>query len=43
MWLENKTDGDQYYEFIMVYKDYLLAISQDTVSEISEVAEKLKI
>ena len=31
---ETKSDGEQYYEFILVYVEYLLAISQDSVSAI---------
>ena len=35
-----KAYGDQYYEFILVYVDDILVISQDAVSAIREVAEK---
>ena len=38
-----KPDGEQYYEFILVYVDDLLAISQDAVSAIREVAENFKL
>ena len=38
-----KPYGDNYYEFILVYVDDLLAISQYTVSSIREVAEKFKL
>ena len=31
-----KTDGDQYYKFILMYVDYLLEIIQDAVSVIRE-------
>ena len=34
---------EHYYEFIFVYVDDLLAIIQDTVSAIREVAEKFKL
>ena len=37
-----KADGEQYYEFILVYVDDMIATSQDTVSMIREVAEKFK-
>ena len=37
---ENKADGEQYYEFVLVYVDNMIAISQDSVSVIREVAEK---
>ena len=37
-----KSDGEQYYKFILVYVDNLLAISQDVVSVIREVTEKFK-
>ena len=40
--LATKADGEQYYKFILVYVDDLLAIIQDSVSAIREVAEKLK-
>ena len=40
---ETKEDGEQYYEFVLVYVDNIIAISQDTVSEIREVAEKFKL
>ena len=38
-----KLYGEQYYKFIFVYLDDMLAISQDVVSVIREVAEKLKL
>ena len=38
-----KPDGEQYYEFILVYVEDMLAISQDSVSLIRGVAEKLKL
>ena len=38
-----KSDGEQYYEFILVYIDDILTISQEAVSAIREVAEKLKL
>ena len=38
-----KSDGDQYYEFILVYVDDLLAISQYAVSVIRELPEKFKL
>ena len=38
-----KAYGEDYYEFILVYVDNLLAISQYAVSVIREVAEKLKL
>ena len=38
-----KADGDQYYEFILVYVDDLLAISQYAVSVIRELPEKFKL
>ena len=38
-----KSDGEYYYEFILVYVENLIAIIQDTVSAIREVAEKLKL
>ena len=31
---ETKADGEQYYKFILVYVDYMIAISQDAVSAI---------
>ena len=37
-----KPYGDNYYEFILVYVDYLIAMSQDLVSAVSEFAEKFK-
>ena len=37
-----KVDDEHYYEFILVYVDNLLAISQDEVSVIREVTEKFK-
>ena len=38
-----KLDGEHYYEFILVYVEDLFVITQDTVSVIREVAEKLKL
>ena len=38
-----KAYGEQYYEFILVYVDDLLAIIQDAVSDIREVAEKFEL
>ena len=38
-----KVDDEHYYEFILVYVDNLLAISQDEVSVIREVTEKFKL
>ena len=38
-----KADGDHYYEFILVYVDNLIAIIQDAVVVIREVAEKFKL
>ena len=38
-----KSDGEHYYEFILVYVDDMLEISQDAVSEIREIAEKFKL
>ena len=38
-----KSDGDKYYKLILVYVEYLLVISQDAVSAIREVADKLKL
>ena len=39
-WIEptTKTDGDQYYKFILMYVDYLLEIIQDAVSVIRKFA-----
>ena len=38
-----KADGENYHEFILVYVEYLPAISQYSVSVITEVAEKFKL
>ena len=38
-----KPDGEQYYEFTLVYVDNMLAISQDAVSVIRKVTEKFKL
>ena len=35
--------GDEYYNYILVYVDYLLVISSDVRSVILEVAEKFKL
>ena len=37
------SDGEEYYEYILVYVDDLLAISSDARSVILEVAEKFKL
>ena len=37
-----KADDNHYYEFILVYVDYLIAMSQDLVSAVSEFAENFK-
>ena len=44
LWIRpsTKADGEQYYEFILMYVDDILAISQDAVSEIREFSEKFK-
>ena len=39
----NKADGEHYYGFILLYVDYLIAMSQDLVSAVSEFAEKFKL
>ena len=38
-----KSDGEQYYDFILVYVHDLFEKSQDAVSMIREVAEKFKL
>ena len=38
-----KSDSDQYYEFILVYIDDLLAISQYALSVIRELPEKFRL
>ena len=38
-----KSDGEEYYEYILVYVDNLLAISTDTISVIQEISEKFKL
>ena len=38
-----KSDGEEYYEYILVYIDDLLAISSDARSFIPEVAENFKL
>ena len=38
-----KSDGEEYYEYILVYVDDLLEISSDARSFILEVAEKFKL
>ena len=42
IWPANKSDDEQYCEFILVYVDDMRAIIQDAVSVIREVAEKFK-
>ena len=37
------SDGEEYYKYILVYVDDLLAISSDARSVILEVAEKFKL
>ena len=45
VWIRPATiaDDEKYYEFILVYVDYLLLIIQYAVSMIREVAEKFKL
>ena len=38
-----KSDSEYYYKYILVYVDYLIAISSDARSVILEVAEKFKL
>ena len=38
-----KIDGEEYYEYILVYVDDLLAISLDERSVILEIVEKFKL
>ena len=45
VWMREATnsDGKEYYRYILVYVDDLLAISSDARSVILEVAEKFKL
>ena len=45
LWIRpaTKADGEQYYELNFVYVDYIILISQYTVSVMREVPEKFKL
>ena len=45
VWMREATkgDGEEYYEYSLVYVDYFLAISSDARSVILEVAENFKL
>ena len=45
VWIRTSTRvyGEQYYDLILVYVDNVIAIIQDAVSVIREVADKFKV